>query len=307
MAIVFFGSPEFAVPSLVALLEAGEDVAAVVTQTDKPRGRGRTAPQPSAVKKFAQGEGIRVLQPRSMKDEAFISELNAISPEFIVVVAYGRVLTQAVLDAPTVAPVNLHASLLPAYRGSSPINWAIINGEQDTGITTMTISLGLDEGDILLQERHKILSDDTALSLALRLSVAGGPLLVRTLSGMRDGTVKPVPQEGQSNYIPMLKKDDGHVDWSRSALHLDFFVRGMHPWPGAFCYIEDTRIRLLRVKATPGNAAPGTITSVRRDSFAVGTGEGLIEVLELQPEGKRPMSARDFLAGRKILKGTMIK
>jgi methionyl-tRNA formyltransferase len=303
MSLVFFGSPEFAVPSLKSLLDAGEQIAAVVTQTDKPAGRsGEPAPPP--VKKFALEHGLKVLQPTSMKDEVFLGELEAMKPEFIVVVAYGKILSQRVLDSPSIAPVNLHASLLPRYRGASPMAWAVIDGETETGLTTMLITMGLDEGDILLQEKHEILPDDTTESLANRMSESGGPLLVKTLRGLRDGTIKPVPQEGESNYVPMLKKEDGRIDWSRPARELCNFVRGMHPWPGAFTYLDGTRIKLIRARCVPGHGEPGTIVKVARDFFEVGTGDGLLEVLELQPEGKRAMFARAFMMGRRLTEGT---
>lgn len=302
MSLVFFGSPRFAVPSLSSLIEAGEKVEAVVTQTDKPAGRSRR-PQAPPVKEFALEKGLRVLQPPSMKDEAFLRELEAIRPEFIVVVAYGRILTRRVLDAPSVAPVNLHASLLPSYRGASPIAWAVINGEKETGLTTMIITEGLDEGDILLQERHEIRPDDTAESLARRLSEAGGPLLAKTLEGLREGYIKPAPQRGEATYAPLLRKEDGRVDWSRPARELYNFVRGMYPWPGAFTYAKGLRIKLLRTRTVPGQGEPGRVMKVSEESFEVGAGDGRLEVLELQPEGKRAMSARAFLQGRKLREG----
>jgi methionyl-tRNA formyltransferase len=305
MSLVFFGSPRFAVPSLKSLIEAGEKVEAVVTQTDKPVGRSRR-PQAPPVKEFALERGLRVLQPPSMRDEAFLRELEAIRPEFIVVVAYGRILTKRVLAAPSKAPVNLHASLLPRYRGASPIAWAVINGEKETGLTTMLITEGLDEGDILLQERHGIRPDDTADSLALRLSEAGGPLLVKTLSGLRDGSIEPVPQGGGATYAPLLQKEDGRVDWSKRARELYNFVRGMHPWPGAFTHAGGIRIRLLRTRAVPGKGEPGRVMRISDESFEVGTGDGRLEVLELQPEGGRAMSARDFLHGRRLLEGACL-
>ena len=302
MSVVFFGSPRFAVPSLKGLIEAGEKIQAVVTQTDKPVGRSQK-PKPPAVKEFALDAGLKVLQPASMKDELFMSEIETIKPEFIVVVAYGRILPSRVLKAPSVAPVNLHASLLPRYRGASPIAWAVINGDAETGLTTMVMTEGLDEGDILLQERHEILEDDTAESLALRLSEAGGALLVRTLKGLREGSIKPVPQGRQTSYVPMLRKDDGRVDWSKPAREIYNFVRGMYPWPGAFTYMEGARVKILKAKAVAGGGARGRVLKVGRESFYVGTGDGVIEVLELQPVGKKPMSAKAFLQGRKLREG----
>lgn len=306
MSLVFFGSPRFAVPSLSSLIEAGEKIEAVVTQTDKPAGRSRR-PQAPPVKEFALEKGLRVLQPPSMKDEAFLRELEAIRPEFIVVVAYGRILTRRVLDAPSVAPVNLHASLLPRYRGASPIAWAVINGEKETGLTTMIITEGLDEGDVLLQERHEIRPDDTAESLARRLSNAGGHLLARTLEGLREGSIKPTPQRGEATYAPLLRKEDGRVDWSKPARELYNFVRGMYPWPGAFTYAEGLRIKLLRTRAVPGQGEPGRVMKVSEESFEVGTRDERLEVLELQPEGKRAMSARAFLQGRTLREGIYLE
>jgi methionyl-tRNA formyltransferase len=305
MSLVFFGTPGFSIPSLDALLKAGERVEAVVTQRDKRRGRSSSL-LPPPVKDFALSKGLRVLQPRSMKDEAFVREISELSPEFLVVVAYGKILTERVLAVPSIAPINLHASLLPKYRGASPIAWAIINGEAETGLCTMLITPRLDEGDILLEETFPILADDTTESLGGRLSEAGGPLLVRTLKGMKDGTLKPRPQGGEATFAPSFRKEDGQVDWSKTAIELGNFVRGMYPWPGAFCFIEGLRIRLIKVRPEDGEGRPGVVEEVSGYSFIVGTGRGLLRVLELQPEGKRPMTVRAFLHGRKMEKGTVL-
>jgi methionyl-tRNA formyltransferase len=306
MSTVFFGTPGFAVPSLSALFSSGENISAVVTRPDRRRGRREKA-GPSPVKEFALEHGLRVLQPESIRDEGFMAELGSIGHEFLVVVAYGKMLSMEILESPTVAPVNLHASLLPMYRGSAPIPWAIINGDRETGLTTQIISLAMDEGDILLTERHVIKDDDTAESLALRLSEAGGPLLVRTLNGLRDGTLKPVPQAGEPVYIPKMKKDDGWVDWSKPAREVYNFIRGMYPWPGAFCYINGERVRLIRARPAAGEGTPGRIMSVSGDGFYVGTGSGLVSVVELQPENRRPMTAKSFMTGRDVGEGTVIK
>lgn len=306
MSIVFFGTPQFSVPSFEALIESGEEVAAVVTRPDKRRGRGGRI-SPSPVKEVALKRNIRILQPKSMKDEAFINELRAINPEFIVVVAFGRILTQQILDTPTLGPINLHASLLPKYRGASPIAWAIINGENETGLTTMFITLGLDEGDIILKEKHKIHEDDTTESLSGRLSLAGGPFLIRTLKGLRDGTLRGEPQTGEPSYAPLLKKEDGRVDWSKPARGVYNFVRGMHPWPGAFCFIEGERVKLIRVGCIEGEGEPGRILSLAGDGIRVGSGSGVVYIYELQPEGKRPMPASSFAMGRRIREGSEIK
>lgn len=305
MSVVFFGTPRFAVPSLEYLLGQGEDVRAVVTRPDKRRARGR-APEPSPVKEAALRRGIEVLEPRSMRDEGFLSALSGIAPEFSVIVAYGRILTKEIIDAPAKGTINLHASLLPRYRGASPIAWAVINGEKETGLCTMVVSEGLDEGDVLLTERFPIGEEDTTETLSERLSLAGGPLLARTLRGLREGTLTGTPQQGEPSYAPLLKKEDGRVDWSKPAGRIYNFVRGMRPWPGAFCFVGSERTKLLRVRAVEGRGEPGIVAEATGDSLKVGAGTGLVEVLELQPEGGRPMPAKDWLQGRRLAEGMRI-
>lgn len=302
MSLVFFGTPRFSVPSLVSLVEAGEDVRAVVTRPDRRRGRGGS-PEPSAVKQAALERGIRVLEPAGMKDENFLRILESLGPEFLVVVAFGRILPPEVLGIPSKGTVNLHASLLPKYRGASPIAWAILNGERETGLCTMMMNEGLDEGDVLLVERFGIEEDDTTESLSRRLSLAGGPLILRTLEGLRKGDLRGVPQKGEPSYAPLLKKEDGRIDWSRPAPEIYNFVRGMRPWPGAFSFINGERARLLRVRPIDGEGRPGVVRDVLRDSFTVGAGEGLVEVLEIQPQGRRPMGAGEYLRGRRLREG----
>jgi methionyl-tRNA formyltransferase len=302
MSIVFFGTPRLAVPSLEYLIQAGEDVRAVVTQKDKRRTR-RGEPVPSPVKESALRHDMPVLQPASMKDEGFLGELRGLEPEFIVVVAYGKILSQAVLDAPSVAPINLHASLLPRYRGASPIAWAIINGECETGLTTMFITRELDTGDIVLKERMEIREEDTTESVSLRMAERGGPLLAKTLDGLRDGSLRGIPQEGESTYAPLLTKEDGHMPWSKPSRKLYNFVRGMHPWPGAFTFLDGLRLRILRARASEEEGEPGVIRHVSKESFSVGCGKGMLEIQELQPEGKRAMSAAQFLSGHEVKAG----
>lgn len=304
MPLVFFGTPSFALPSLNALLEAGEKVEAVVTQRDKRKGRGH-ALSPPPVKEFALERGLGVLQPLSMKDEEFLRVLGGIGPEFIVVAAYGRILPKRILDIPTGGAINVHASLLPKYRGASPVARAIINGERETGVTTMLMSEGLDEGDIILQESMPIEEDDTTESLSAKLAAMGGPLLVRSLRGLREGTLVPRPQAGQPSFAPPLKKEDGRVDWSKTARELYNFVRGMHPWPGAYCYIDGERVRLTKVTPVEGGGRPGEIVSAG-ETILAGTGGGLLSIEQVQPEGKRPMAAGAFLRGRKTGKGKVI-
>ncbi|MEJ2313343.1 MAG: methionyl-tRNA formyltransferase [Nitrospirota bacterium] len=306
MSLVFFGSPEFAVPSLKSLAEAGEEVVAVVTRPDRRRSRGG-GPEPSRVKEKALDMGIRVLEPVSMKDQGFLGELRSLRPEFIVVVAYGRRLTPGVLDAPSIAPVNLHGSLLPRYRGAAPIAWAVINGEKETGLTTMVITERLDEGPILLQKAIPIAEEDTAGSLSRRMAEAGGPLLVDTLRGLREGSITPRPQEGPATYAPPFKKEDGRINWKKSALEIHDLVRGMQPWPGAFGDLDGLRVKILRVSVFQGEGEPGVVKDVSDGYIFVGTGDGIISIDELQAGGKRAMASREFLRGRTVERGMVMR
>lgn len=302
MRIVFFGTPEFAIPSLKALLQAGEELAAVVTQTDKKGGRGRIL-HPSPVKELAMSSGIKILQPANIKDTAFLNELSAIKPDIIVVVAYGKILLQQILKLPSLGCINVHASLLPKYRGAAPIQWAIITGEEQTGVTTMLMDEGLDTGNILLQEKTEISDEDNAETLSKRLSEMGALLLIKTIRGLKDGSVKPAPQKGIPTYAPPLKKEDGKIDWSKSAKEIFNLIRGLYPWPCAYCYLNKERIKIIRVKALDGSGFPGRIERTKKGEFVIGTGKGLISIIELQPEGKRTMSAVSFLQGRRLEEG----
>lgn len=297
MRIVFFGTPTFAVPSLKALFQSGEEIVAVVTQADKKRGRDRI-PSPPPVKEFAIHSEIKVLQPTNMKDHAFLNELSFMKPDIIVVVAYGKILPLPILKLPPLGCINVHASLLPKYRGAAPIQWALINGEKKTGVTTMLMDEGLDTGNILLQEETEIADEDTAETLSQRLSEMGASLLMKTIKGIKDGSLKPVPQGGAPSYAPPLKKEDGKIDWSKSATEIFNFVRGMYPWPCAYCYFKKERIKITRVKVLEGSGMPRRVEKASKDELIVGTGKGLISILELQPEGKKSMPATAFLQGR---------
>jgi len=301
MRIIFFGTPAFAIPSLVALLQSEEEVIAVVTQPDKKKGRGRVS-SPSPVKELAIDRGIKILQPVNIKDPLFLNGLSKIMPEIIVVVAYGKILPAQILGLPSHGCINVHASLLPKYRGAAPIQWAIINGEKKTGITTMLMDEGLDTGNILLQEETEISSDDNAETLGNKLAEIGASLLIRTIKGIRSGYIKPIPQKGTPGYAPPLKKEDGRLNWSKTATEIFNFVRGMYPWPCAYCYLNKERIRITRVKILEGSGIPRRVEKTGEE-LIVGTGEGLISIIELQPEGKIPMSAKAFLQGRRLKEG----
>jgi methionyl-tRNA formyltransferase len=302
VALIFFGTPGFAVPSLDALLDAGEEVSLVVTQPDKVKGRGHVLSSPP-VKERALSAGIRVLQPPTMRDEAFMGELRSIRPEFIIVVAFGRILPVEILSIPRGGCINVHASLLPRYRGAAPVQWALLNGEKVTGVTTMRMDEGLDTGDVLMQTDVGIDRDDTAETLSKKLSMTGARLLPETLRGLRNGTVIATPQTGEPTYAPPLKKEEGRIDWSKSAVELSFFVRAMHPWPVAFCTLGAERLRIVKASPREGRAVPGLIVKASQGEFLAGTGEGLLSIETLQPEGRKVMSAAAFLTGRRLREG----
>ncbi|MDH5202028.1 MAG: methionyl-tRNA formyltransferase, partial [Nitrospirota bacterium] len=290
------------VPSLNALLQSGEEVIAVVTQIDKRKGRGHLLSS-SPVKEFGLSRGIKVLQPSKIKEPLFLAEISDLKPDLIVVVAYGKILPAQILNAASHGCINVHASLLPLYRGAAPIQWAIINGEKKTGISTMLMDEGLDTGNILLQEETTITDDDNSETLSKRLSEIGAFLLVKTIKGIKDGSITPFPQSGTPSYAPLLKKEDGMVDWSKTSTEIYNFIRGMYPWPCAYCYLHRERIKIITGKVLKGTGIPGRIEKADRGEFIIGTGEGLLSIIELQPEGKSTMSAKAFLQGRKVREG----
>jgi methionyl-tRNA formyltransferase len=306
LSIIFFGTPEFAVPSLSALISSGENVSLVVTQPDKVKGRGHKL-SPPPVKVAALEAGLEVAQPGTLGNEKFCRDLSSLSPEFIIVVAYGRILPKQILALPRMGCVNVHASLLPKYRGAAPIAWSIIKGEEKTGISTMLMDEGLDTGPVLLQKEIAVSADDTAATLALKLSVTGASLLIDTLKGMRESSIRPMPQTGEATYAPPLRKEDGLIDWSRSAGEISRFVRGLQPWPGAYCFIDDERVTLLKAVPLMGEGEPGSLLRLEKDRMIIGTGQGLLAVMELQPAGKRPMPASAFISGRKLTEGKLLR
>lgn len=299
MSIIFFGTPDFAVPSLKALIEAKEDVQLVVTQPDKQKGRGHILSHPP-VKDLSLSADIPVIQPVKIRDDDFCRRLKDITPEFIIVVAYGKLLPEMILSIPEKGCINIHASLLPKYRGAAPIQWALINGESFTGITAMLMNEGLDTGDILLQKRIEIEETDNSKTLSLKLSHLGAMTLIDTLNGLRTGIIKPMPQIGEAVYAPPLKKTDGRIMWNKDAKELFNFIRAMFPWPSAYTYLKDERIKIIRAKPVAGEGLAGRIEKASGGILLVGTNEGLLSIEELQPDGKKIMSASAFLSGRKL-------
>ncbi len=304
MRIVFFGTPDFAVPSLRVLLDSGNEVVAVVTQPDRAKGRGRHLAQPP-VKELALSKGIPVMQPSGIRAASFYEELSALRPEAIAVVAYGKILPPSILKLPPLGCINVHASLLPAYRGAAPIQWAIIKGEAKTGITTMLMDEGLDTGEVLLQEETLILDDDNAVTLSSRLSEMGASLLAKTFDGLRKGSLKPRPQTGNPSFAPPLRKDDGKIDWSLPASRISGLIRGTYPWPGAFCYLKGDRIVVVKASVQDGEKAgpPGRIERIGPQDVLVSTGRGILSIVEVKPDGKNSMPAPSFMHGRRLNEG----
>ncbi len=304
MDVLFCGTPQFAVPTLQALVDAGHDVRLVVTQPDRPSGRGMEVSAPP-VKLRAQRLGLPVLQPDKIKNnQEFRAQLEGLSPDAIIVVGYGRIIPQWMIDLPPLGNINLHASLLPKYRGAAPIQWAIASGDSVTGVTTMRIDAGLDTGNILLQREMPISPDDTAETLAPRLADVGAPLVVETLRGLHDGIVIPRPQDNaQATLAPVLKKEDGLIDFRRPAREIWNRLRGFQPWPGAYTNFRGKKLNIWEARPLEP-PAPSTQRSaarqltVNKDQLLVGCGDAtLLELLTVQPEGKKRMPARDFLHG----------
>lgn len=307
MKIVFMGTPEFAVPCLARLLEDGHTVPLVVTQADKPKGRGhRLAPPP--VKAFALEHGLPVYQPQSMKVPETLERLREAAPELIVVVAYGKILPPAVLELPPHGCINVHASLLPRYRGAAPIQWAVLNGETEAGVTTMQMDAGLDTGDMLLSVSCPVPEDMTAGQLHDRLSLLGAQVLSETLNALKANTLTPKKQnDGESCYAPMLDKSLSPLDWSRPAAQLHNQVRGLNPWPSACCRCQG---RLLKVHASrvgeSSDAEPGIVIKLNPFTVSCG-GHTSLELLEVQGEGARRMSGADFLRGHPLAVGSRLE
>jgi methionyl-tRNA formyltransferase len=294
MRLVFLGTPAFAVPTLEAIARAGHEVALVVTQPDRPRGRGQTA-APPPVKEAALALNLPVYQPERVRRPEAVEQLRAIGADAMVVVGYGQIIPQNVIDLAPLGIINVHGSLLPKYRGAGPIQWAIRNGETRTGVTTMRIDAGLDTGDMLLKAETDIGADETAIELGRRLAVLGADLLVETLAGLKSGAIVPEKQDGsQATYAPLLTKEDGVIDWSRPALAIHNQVRGFQPWPGARTTFRGKVLNIWKTRVAPEGAASGV------KPWIVRCGEGALELLEVQQEGRKRVSAADFANGQRL-------
>ncbi len=309
--IVFMGTPEFAVPSLKVLLDRGENVVCVVTQPDRPKGRGRKIAG-SPVKELAIQASIPVLQPESVKGDDFLAELCKYEPDIIGLTAYGKILPESIINLPPLGTINVHGSLLPKYRGAAPIQWALINGETETGITIMQMDEGMDTGDILLQEKLSIGPDDTAGSLSIKMAELGGKTLGTAIDILRADKLKPTAQDNdQATLAPLLRKKDGLVNWSQSAVQISCRIRGLDPWPTTHTTLSGIRFRLFSPevvdkKLCQDSSEPGTISAADRNGLLISTGDGCLRIKEIQAEGSKRMTVDAYLSGRSIQPGTLL-
>ena len=311
MRVVFMGTPDFAVATLEDIINAGHIVEAVVTQPDKPKGRGGAVAM-SPVKETALEHGIEVLQPVKVKnDNEFYERMKQIDPDVIVVVAFGQILPDSILELPKYGCINVHASLLPAYRGAAPIQWAVIDGLEETGVTTMQMDHGLDTGDIIMQSRIRLDAKETGGSLFDRLSSEGGRLLVKTLEAVENGTATRTKQDDSlSNYAKMLTKSLGNIDFNEGAVNIERLIRGLNPWPSAYTFLNGKTLKVWKCaveRAECGKEAPGTIIGVDKSGIHVACGSDALILKEVQLEGKKRMETDAFLRGYQVTAGTMLK
>jgi len=300
------GTPEFAVPSLEALINSEHDVIAVVAQPDKPKGRGhKLTPPPTKV--LAEKFNIPILQPEKIKTDEFLQELKELNPDVICVTAYGKIIPKSILELPEHGCINVHPSLLPKYRGAAPVNWTIINGEKVTGVTIMQMDEGMDSGEILLVREVQIGNDDDAEKMLAKLSNIGGEMLVEALKLIGEGKLNPIKQDqSEVTFAPMLQKSDGQIKWEKSAQDIRNLIRGLTPWPGTFTKLGDYTLKIYKVYICEGRGKPGEIIETGKNSLIVATGDGALEILELQIEGGKRLDIKSFLAGHQIEKGIIL-
>jgi methionyl-tRNA formyltransferase len=307
--LMFMGTPDFSVPALQALADSPHRIAVVVTQPDRPKGRGRKL-TPPPVKTLALKLGVPVVQPQDYDDPVFTTAVQHYAPDLFVVIAFGNLLKKRHLALPRLGALNVHASLLPRHRGAAPIQWAIINGDAETGVTTMLMDEGLDSGDMLLKARTAITPSDTAATLHDRLAVMGADLLLATLAGLATDTIKPEPQDhAAATYAPQLTKADGRIPWSQTNRRIDALIRGVTPWPGAHTFYQDQRLKIFKVGPAnlPHPADPGTVLPGFQDELRIATGDGALSIIEIQGPGGRRMPVADFLKGRSIPPGAQLE
>ncbi len=308
MKVVYMGTPDFAVGALESIIEAGHEVVLVVTQPDKPKGRGKEM-QMTPVKKCALAHNIPVFQPVKIKEAEAVEYLRTFSADIFVVAAFGQILSSEILHMPRYGCVNIHASLLPMYRGAAPIQAVIINKEKETGVTIMQMDEGLDTGDMLMKEVIPIAANETGESLHDKLSELGAQMIVKALTAIEEGSITATPQgDGQTCYASMLKKEMGCIDWKKSADDIEHLVRGLYPWPGTYTFMNGKMLKICAVALSnvPAEGEPGEVCEVTKESLIVNTGAGTLEIKELQPEGKKRMTVHDFLLGNKIEAGVQL-
>lgn len=308
MKIVYMGTPDFAVAPLEAILKAGHEVTAVVTQPDRQKGRGREV-QYSPVKECALSYGIPVLQPLKIKEKDAVEELRKYPADIFVVAAFGQLLSEEILNMPRLGCINIHASLLPAYRGAAPIQWCVINGEEKTGVTIMQMAKGMDTGDILLQKEVVLDEKETGGSLFDRLMETGAELIVEALPKIEAGELIPVVQKEElATYAGKITKDMGNIDFAKSAVTIERLIRGLNPWPSAFTHYKGKILKIWEADVVSEcvnaeNPVPGTVIAMDKESFTLATGEGALRIRSLQPEGKKRMSCAEFMRGYEVKVG----
>jgi len=309
LRVIFMGTPDFAVPCLDKLVEEKYNVVAVVSQPDRPKGRGQKLAQ-SPVKEAALAYGLPVLQPEKVRESEFQEELVLLKPDLIVVVAFGQLLPKVLLDLPPLGCINVHASLLPYYRGAAPIHWAVMQGEEVTGVTTMYMDIGMDTGDMILKAEVPIGKEDTTGVLHDRLKEEGAALLSDTIKLIVAKQGKGTPQDhDKATYASMLRREIEVIDWQKSAESIHNLVRGLNPWPGSYCTYQDKPLKTWQTKVcdkNEGTTTPGKVSKITGDGFVVETGQGTIELLEVQPANKRRMNAKDFVCGYGITIGDIL-
>jgi len=308
LRIIFMGTPDFAVPNLKALIDGPDDIVAVVTQPDRPKGRGKKLSSPP-VKIIAEENDIPVLQPVKIKTEEFRNGLLSYQPDLIVVTAYGRILPLSLLELAPMGCINVHGSLLPLYRGAAPIQWSVIKGDKEVGITVIRMNEGMDTGDMLLKESITPTPDETSGTLFNKLAQLGSETLLNAIKGLKDGTIAATQQDhSQATTAPMLKKSDGLIDWSKKAGELECLIRGLDPWPSAFSFLDTKRLRLFKPEVIykENNAQPGSLIRSDKRGLLIACGEDTLLIKEIQPEGKKRMTVEAFLCGCDLELGTLL-
>lgn len=311
MKVIFMGTPDFSVPTLQTLIDSRHQVIGVVTQPDKPKGRGNKILH-TPVKAKAIEYQLPIFQPSKVREPEFIKLVKGLKPDVIIVIAFGQILPKALLDIPRYGCINIHASLLPKYRGAGPIQWAVINGEETTGLTTMFMDVGLDTGDMLLKAEINLANDETGGSLHDRLSVMGGPLILETLEQLQSDTIVRIPQEEQgATYAPMLDKELGYIDWNKSATMIERLIRGLNPWPSAYTYYKGKVLKIWKaeyLKNDDKSIQPGTVYQIiKNKGFVVKCNEDSLLVKELQLQGKNKMDAASFMRGNNLEEGDIFE